>query len=76
MISRPEIVDKAYLDAYRGSVSSAFEFSSTTGADSMTDWDGGLWYMAPNDDQYFEDLEQTKESIDVCALSLPFTPEA
>ena len=60
MISRPdEILDEAYLNAYRGSVSSAFEFANTEGADSIEDWNGGLWYMAPNDDQYFEDLEQT-----------------
>ena len=35
MISRPEIVDKAYLTAYRGSVSSAFEFASTTDEESI-----------------------------------------
>ena len=60
MISRPdEILDEAYLNTYRESVSSAFEFAGTEGPDSFQDWDGGLWYMAPTDDQYFEDLEQT-----------------
>ena len=76
MITRPEIVDQAYLSAYRGDIENAFTFASGADAESVSDWDSALWYMAPNDDQYFRDLAQTVEGIDVCALSLPFTPEA
>ena len=51
MISRPEIVDQAYLDAYKSQIKNAYDFANGPDAETTVDWDRGLWYMAPNDDQ-------------------------
>ena len=74
MISRPIILNQAYLESYEDYVENAFDFA-TSGASDILVENEATWYLAAEDPDHIEDdfMEQVQSGIDVCTHSLPFT---